>query len=276
MPKKVTKKKTSMLKKIPTRNFDLAKKDLVRVSLFTLTDVVPDPNQPRKLFEKVALQELADSIKDHGLLQPVLLRSNPDSDGYVIVAGERRYRACKLAGREQIEGILTKGNAEEIALIENVQRENLTPVEEAFAYRRLMDNRSVTQSELAKIVGKRQNTVSEIMAITSLPDAILNKLEEYPHINKSQLIIIAKEENEAKRDALWASAKQGRFTVRDARDDRAGKKRESTLTPTEKALKSTESAIKKLEGLDSISAEDLGALKKLRGRLNAVLKVLTN
>ncbi|MEJ1354862.1 MAG: ParB/RepB/Spo0J family partition protein [Candidatus Sedimenticola sp. (ex Thyasira tokunagai)] len=271
----MAKKSTSMLNKIPTRNFDFAKKDLMRVSMFSLADITPDPNQPRKHFEKEALQELADSIEAQGLIQPIVLRSNPDG-GYIIVAGERRYRAYKLLEREQIEGIITKGDPEEIALIENVQRENLTPVEEAFAYKRLMENRGVTQTDLAAIVGKRQNTVSEIMAITNLPDTILNKLEKYPHVSKSQLIIIAKERDAAQQEALWASAKQGRFTVRDARADRAGEKRESTLTPGEKALKSTEGAIKRLEGLDTIEADELAALKQLRGRLNAVLKAHTN
>jgi ParB family chromosome partitioning protein len=237
-----------------------------------MSAIAPDPEQPRNFFDRDALEELADSIKKHGLLQPILLRKKPDGEGYIIIAGERRWRASKIAEREKIEGILTSGNSAEIALIENVQRENLTPIEEAFAYRRLMDQREISQGDLAQIVGKKRNTVNEVLRITTLPEDILEEMEDYPHITKSQLIIIAKEEDEKKRARLWAAAKQGRLTVRDTKADRAETKRESDLTPAERAMKATDNAVHRLEKLEELSEEQIAALKKIRARLSKVLK----
>ena len=261
-----------MLDKIPTRNFDLAKKDLMRVSLFEMNAIVPDPDQPRKRFDNESLKELSKSIKKHGLLQPILLKKNSDGKGYVIIAGERRWRASKLAKREKIEGILTSGNSAEIALIENVQRENLTPIEEAFAYKRLMDQREISQGDLAQIVGKKRNTVNEVLRITTLPDAILAEMDDYPHITKSQLIIISKEVGENKRARLWAAAKQGRLTVRDTRADRAETKRQSDLTPSERGVKVIDQAVQRLEKIEDFNDEQIVSLRKIRTRFSKIIK----
>jgi ParB family chromosome partitioning protein len=268
----MTKTRTSMLDKIPTRNFDLAKKDLMRVSLFEMNAIAPDPDQPRKRFDNESLEELSNSIRKHGLLQPILLKKNTDGKGYVIIAGERRWRASKLAKREKIEGILTNGNSAEIALIENVQRENLTPIEEAFAYKRLMDQREISQGELAQIVGKKRNTVNEVLRITTLPDDILAEMEDYPHITKSQLIIISKEVIENKRTRLWAAAKQGRLTVRDTKADRAETKRQSDLTPAERGVKAIDQAVQRLEKIKDFSDEQIVSLRKIRTLFSKVIK----
>ena len=122
-----------------------------------------NPNQPRKSFDEDSLAELAASIERHGLIQPITVQRLTDGDGYVIVAGERRFRAFQRLGRETIPAIVTTGNADEIALIENLQREDLKPIEEAEALARLMEIHQYNQEQLAQVVGKKRNTVNEIL-----------------------------------------------------------------------------------------------------------------
>lgn len=132
----------------------------------------PNPGQPRKDFTDARLRELADSIRQKGVLQPVLVEEGPDGR-YTIVAGERRYRAAKLAGLEKIPVIVGRFAEEEkleIALIENVQREDLTPIEEAKAYRQLMDMTGVNQEQVAAKVGKDRSTVANSLRLLRLPE----------------------------------------------------------------------------------------------------------
>lgn len=143
-----------------------------RIPRITLTQIAGDANQPRKLFDQAKLQELADSIKDVGLIMPISVYVDPeDRDRYKVAAGERRFRASKLAGLEKIDCIVVENNIEEIQLIENVQREDLSPLEEANAYKRYMDKHALSQGDLAKVVGKQRNTVNEIHLV-SLDDEV--------------------------------------------------------------------------------------------------------
>jgi ParB family chromosome partitioning protein len=131
-----------------------------------------NPGQPRKDFADARLRELADSIRQKGVLQPVLVEEDPDGR-YTIIAGERRFRAAKLAGLDRIPVIVGRFAAEEkleIALIENVQREDLTPIEEAQAYRRLMDMASLNQEQVAAKVGKDRSTVANSLRLLKLPE----------------------------------------------------------------------------------------------------------
>ena len=137
--------------------------------------VDPKSDQPRKYFNKESLEELANSIKENGLLQPILVREYGEGR-YQIIAGERRFRASKLAGLTEIPAIILDKSdraVAEIALIENIQREDLTPVEEAMAYKSLRDEYNLTQEELSDKIGKSRSTIANTLRLLDLPEEIL-------------------------------------------------------------------------------------------------------
>ena len=133
--------------------------------------IQPNPYQPRKYFDETALSELAESIKANGVIQPIVIRQDKDNELY-LVAGERRLKAAQLAGLESIPAILTEGNPIEISLIENLQRENLKPVEEAEALEKMIKEFSYTQEQLASVIGKARSTVTEILSLNKLPEPV--------------------------------------------------------------------------------------------------------
>ena len=143
-----------------------------------IEQLVPRQGQPRTRFDEDTLQELAESIKSQGLLQPLLVR--PKGNQYEIIAGERRFRAARLAGLEMLPVVIkdiADHQAAEISLVENIQREDLNAVEEARAYRHLMDKYGYTQEKVAAIVGKSRAHVANTMRILSLPQEILQMIE---------------------------------------------------------------------------------------------------
>lgn len=145
-----------------------------------ISDIEPNRQQPRKEFNEEALTELADSISKHGILQPLLVRPLPDG-GYQLVAGERRWRACRMAGVSEVPVVikeLTNSQVMELALIENLQREDLSIVEEAEGYKMLMDNYNFTQDEISKSVGKSRPSITNALRILKLPKEILSLLKE--------------------------------------------------------------------------------------------------
>lgn len=142
--------------------------------------IQPDKNQPRKTFEKDSLNELAESIKRNGILQPILVREEKP-DTYTIIAGERRWRAAKLAGLKTIPVIiknLTDVQMMEVSLIENLQREDLNPIEEAIAYERLQKEFNKTQEEISEIVGKSRSAITNSLRLLQLDKEIRNYVEE--------------------------------------------------------------------------------------------------
>lgn len=148
------------------------------VKLVPLASVEPNPDQPRKDFDEAALQELADSIREQGVLQPLLVEAW--GSGYRIVAGERRWRASQLAGLVEVPVLIrsfTDESRMEIALIENIQRTDLTALEEARAYRNLMDAFNLTQDEVAKKVGKQRSTVANALRLLKLPEDMQQALD---------------------------------------------------------------------------------------------------
>ena len=150
------------------------------VTLLKLVDVEPNRSQPRQDFDEEALLELADSIKEHGVITPIIVKKT-DNGFYTIVAGERRWRASKLAGLKQIPAIvkdLTDMQTQEIALIENLQRKDLNPVEEALGYKKLMDDFSLTQEEIATKMGKSRSSVANSLRLLSLAKDVLELLRE--------------------------------------------------------------------------------------------------
>lgn len=140
-----------------------------------LSEIEPNKNQPRKTFDNDSLKELADSINEHGIIQPLIVQSLP-SGNYQIIAGERRWRAAKMAGLAEapvvIRDDITEEQAMQIALIENLQRENLNPIEEALGYKELIDKYNMTQEKLAKTLGKARSSIANSIGLLSLPDGV--------------------------------------------------------------------------------------------------------
>ena len=144
-----------------------------------ISEIEPNRSQPRKEFDEAALSELADSISQHGLLQPILVRPLT-LGGYEIVAGERRYRACRMAGLTEVPVVireLSEAETMELALIENLQRDDLSPLEEALGYKTLMDEHGFTQEEVSRSVGKSRPAVANALRLLRLPDSILEYLK---------------------------------------------------------------------------------------------------
>ena len=151
-----------------------------RISHLSLSLVDPKSDQPRKNFDKAALEELAASIEENGLLQPILVREYGNGR-YQIIAGERRFRASKIAGLSEIPAIILDKDdrkVAEIALIENIQREDLNPVEEAMAYRSLATEYGLTQAELSEKLGKSRSAIANTLRLLDLPDVILSMVAD--------------------------------------------------------------------------------------------------
>lgn len=143
-----------------------------------LTEIEPNREQPRKYFDETALSELAESISQHGLIQPIVVKPNTDGR-YTIIAGERRWRACRIAGLEDVPVVIKDSDEQtlmEIALIENLQREDLNAVEEALGYKSLIDTFGLTQDEVAKKMGKSRSAVTNALRLLSLTDTELDAL----------------------------------------------------------------------------------------------------
>ena len=150
------------------------------VSTLPLREIEPDKDQPRKDFDEQALSELADSIARHGLLQPIAVRAAAGGT-YKIIAGERRWRAARLAGLSEVPVVIkdvTDAEAMELALIENLQREDLDPVEEAMGYRQLMERCELTQEQTAQKIGKSRSAIANSLRLLNLPEDVLTFLKE--------------------------------------------------------------------------------------------------
>ena len=147
-----------------------------------ISDIEPRRDQPRKTFEREALEVLADSIAAYGVLQPIIVRENPVAEGtYEIIAGERRWRASKMAGLTEIPAVIFDGDelkAAQVALIENIQREDLNPVEEAMGYGALIDKFGLTQDQVSKQVGKSRPAIANMLRLLELPKEVLEMLKE--------------------------------------------------------------------------------------------------
>ena len=142
--------------------------------MLRLTDIEPNKNQPRKEFDEQALSELADSIREHGIIQPLLVR-RLETGGYQLVAGERRWRAARMVGLAEVPAVikeLSEVQVMEMALIENLQREDLNPLEEANGYKELMNACNLTQEQVAKRVGKSRSAVANSLRLLNLPQEI--------------------------------------------------------------------------------------------------------
>lgn len=187
-----------------------------RVWHIPVTSITPGVNQPRQNFSKAELDDLASSIKEHGILQPLIVTEKPDG-GYELIAGERRWRAAQAVGLATVPAIIKKladRQKLEVALIENIQRENLTPIEEAFAYQRLMEDFSLTQQEVAEKVGKSRPAIANTIRLLGLPDEVKAALNE-KRINMSQARALIALEDKTKQLDMLSSMLGQRITVRE-------------------------------------------------------------
>lgn len=207
--------------------------------------IVPNPHQPRRNFDEEALAELAASIRTHGVVQPVIVRR--EADGYTLIAGERRLRASKLAGLATVPAIVRDYNEEaaaEVALVENLQREDLNPVEEGRAYRRLMETYGYTQEKLAGIVGKSRPYVANLLRILALPEEVLARLEE-GKLTMGQVRPLLALASEEEQTALARRIEKENLSSRQAEELVRGKKEKRV--PKEKAEDPAASYFRKIE-----------------------------
>ncbi len=152
-----------------------------KTSTLRLSEIEPRRNQPRKVFESEALSQLADSIAVNGLIQPIVVRAQETNGFYQIIAGERRWRAAKMAGLTEVPVVILEADDKktaEYALIENIQREDLNPIEEAMGYKTLIEEHDLTQEQVAKQVGKSRSTITNSMRILELPNDVLELVSE--------------------------------------------------------------------------------------------------
>ncbi len=184
--------------------------DNEQVVTLNINEIEPNRDQPRKVFDEAALNELAESIRVHGLIQPILVK--PLLNGrYSIIAGERRWRACRIAELTDVPVIvkaLDEKSSEEIAMIENLQREDLNPVEEAFGYKSLMEKHGLTQEELAVRVGKSRSAVANALRLLNLPEKMLDALS-LGQITAGHARAILSTDNLSHRELLFKMALEG-------------------------------------------------------------------
>jgi ParB family chromosome partitioning protein len=241
--------------------------------------IVPNPNQPRKYFDEIALQELSDSIKQTGVIQPIIIRK--ENEKVILVAGERRLRASKMAGLAKIPCILTKGNPIEIALIENLQRENLNPIEESDALSQMIEQYNYTQQDLAHVIGKGRSTITETLSLKRLPSKIKDECRRADSISRRVLVEVAKQENETDMLNLFTHIKKNNLSSDDVRKiTRKKKSSQPKADILETLSKLSVRFIKQInQGIDAVQNEDqrnllIETLKNVKAVVDLSLKKL--
>lgn len=217
-----------------------------RVWQIPLSEIIPNPEQPRQHFAREDLEDLIASIKKHGIIQPIVVSERADG-GYELIVGERRFRAAQMAGLENAPAIVRSATQQEkleLALIENIQRQNLNPIEEAFAYQRLLDEFNLTQEEVAGQVGKSRPTVANMVRLLTLPETIQKAVAE-GKISVGQAKALLSLKSEKDQLAMYASMQGEKMTVRELNQNVALKgpssrrglvRRDPNLTAAEKLL----------------------------------------
>lgn len=236
--------------------------------------IKPNPHQPRQHFDPETLKELANSIKQKGVLQPIIIRR--DDENIYLVAGERRLRAAKQANLTHIPAILTTGNPMEISLIENLQRENLKPVEEAEALHRMMKKYSYTQDHLAKVVGKARTTITEVLSLNKLPEEIKETCRETDAYPKRLLVEVAKLKTPEAMLTLFKQIQEGHLKSDQARQLARKKDRQPHRTKTDILQAKTRDLTTSLSKLDlkSIKAEERRRIKDVLQTLKTTIENL--
>lgn len=190
--------------------------DMVSTSTLNINEIIPNKEQPRKTFDRTALEELADSIRQHGVLQPLLVRPLPNG-AYQLVAGERRWRASRLAELKEVPVIikeLTDTEAMEIAIIENLQREDLNPIEEAEGLQTLIDKCGFTQEEVATSVGKSRPAITNALRLLKLPEDV-REMTKKGDISAGHARALLSFDSQALMQEVAAKIVSDKLTVRD-------------------------------------------------------------
>ncbi len=191
------------------------------VQKIALDKIIPNRFQPRRVFDEEKLQELAQSIKEHGLTQPIVVVYDAGLDKYEIVVGERRFRASQLAGLTEIDAIVHKALTDQqmcaLALIENIQREDLNPIETALGYRNLMNKFNISQTDLAQYCGKSKGAVSNSLRLLELPQHMQDALQDgtITEGHGKALLMLT---DPAKKEALFQRMQKSKMSVRQAED----------------------------------------------------------
>lgn len=223
--------------------------NLPRVVELQLDAIQLNPDQPRKHFDDEAIASLAQSIERHGLKNPVLVQGDRDQ-GYVLIAGERRLRAHQLLGKSSIFAIITEGDLDEIALVDNVQRVDLNEVEYARALERLADKHGYTQTDLGKVVGRAQPDIARSLSVLRIADSILAEYMPLAgQIAKTVLYELATVDGEEAQRAIWDALKKTGFSIKAVRNAKAeaGPVPQPTKPPAD-AAKAATTGIKRLVG----------------------------
>jgi len=184
-------------------------------SEINIEDIVANPYQPRRVFDQKQLEELADSIKEHGVVTPIIVVL--DKGNYVVIAGERRLRACKLAGIKTIPAIIrdyTDAQMMEIALLENIQREDLTPIEIAVSYKNIIDRLGLTQAQLSKRVGKSRSQITNMVGLLSLPKQV-QEMVDTGILSMGHARVLSKIKNPDRVLQIAKQIKEQNMSVRD-------------------------------------------------------------
>ena len=220
--------------------------EMVATNSLPLTEIVPNKEQPRKTFDEGALEELADSIKQHGVLQPLLVRPLP-SGGYQLVAGERRWRASRIAGLKEVPVVvkeLSDIETMEIAIIENLQREDLNPIEEAEGLQALIDRCGFTQEEVATSVGKSRPAIANALRLLKLPSEV-REMTKNGEISAGHARALLAFDNEAMIYEIAQNIVKNNLTVRDV--ERLAKTSEAQTSTTRRKSKKRDSFYDEVE-----------------------------
>lgn len=205
------------------------KEEIIEVSI---SELRPNPYQPRKAFDRNALMELSESIKEHGVFQPIIIKKS--IKGYEIIAGERRVRASKLAGLDKVPAIIRNLNDEqmmEIALLENLQRENLSAIEEARAYKSMIDNLHLTQEELSRKVGKSRSHITNILGLLRLPSEV-QEMVVNKQISMGHARVLSKLESDDKIIEMAHEIVENKLPVRSVEEKSQDKEKKVKVTKT--------------------------------------------
>ena len=227
------------------------------IAIIRIKDIETNPFQPRTNFEEIALQELSDSIKQHGIIQPITVRKL-GYDKYQLISGERRFRASQLAQLTEIPAYIRVANDQamlEMGLIENIQREDLDPIEISLSYKRLIDECNITQEQLGEKVNKQRSTVTNFLRLLKLP-AVIQKAVRDKDITMGHARALLSVENEDKQLAIYAMAVENELSVRQIEELARGEKLnfKPKTTRVEKPLTIEDKQIaKKLEKIFSKS-----------------------
>ena len=238
-----------------------------------IIDLKPDPNQPRKSMDPQALEELVASIKTHGIIQPILFRVVADSPYLIIVAGERRFKAAQQAGLLAVPGICVEGNASEIALVENLLRQDLTAIEEAEALQRLKEEQQYTDEQLSGVIGKARTTISDIMLINRLPPEVRDECRGDRKISKNVLIEIARKKQVRGMQTAYEKYKE---KVKKAAEGRTKQEKEPETAAD--VMKWLSKAVNKLNGLDTSAwtEDEKGAFNQALMDFHETIRAMLN